>query len=847
MKKSLSILLIIAAIFVLYGGAVSMNDVLASRTYWENENEKMTADLNKLEDGLNYLKDNEQAYLDGNEKLAKNEKKLSDSEEELADGEKKLAEGEADLSDGERTLAEGMADYDKGKKEYDKGVADYKTAPAKLAEAEKKLAEAKAALEDGETSLESLATLISSIQQILDGYASFRSGYKGLRNGRVDAIVSARKDTSGIQNLMNILSAYMDRDKDAALAVNSFNEAGKYLDKQNPSAFTNEQYDGFKNYMSSSVTGMTNADTFFSNIRKNICSIADKYAAELSDVQKEAAKYSAIADKVVDLEDELEAATAEVKAAEEAYNKDPSNKEAAERLEKAKDKETGIREEVLKAKKDLKGETDVFQKELDKAQSLVTDDPKEVEAILLAYKVFIKDSKGDEVTYNVLRTALNTLGEGMNLSDYNNIADIGERNKAIQNRLNERPDQGGGYGYGFCIGTHVTALSNISDGIRDIQTNTIVGNIESANKWINGYAQITNEQTMSSLRTLSGAIAEVIGGILAGSDKELISSLNKAANKAGFKPQDFTPAAGSRLTKDLSSDARLENYYQDMNKVENAFKSILPGLKDKLEDGQKTIDAGYKSYNEGKKDYEQGLADYEAAPAKMAAGRKELEAGLRKLMDARRRLSEGRGQLADVRLQLEDGRRKLEDGREALEKGREMLSEYEEGEQQYRDDLAAVMAAEVYGDLDSIMDRRNGDDDFDNGDTHLEPDEGIDAVATAREYHEESGVIINKEITSRFIGTAAVLAAAVLALLAAFLSLRNKNRAAGVFSILTAATAGFAAAYGVNAGSEFSVIAGSQVSALPWIACGILAAAGLAHSIVNFSDANKRSSVGTHY
>ena len=65
MKKGLSVLLIAAALFGFYGGATSLNDVLASKDYWEEVGEKSTADMNKLEDGLNQLKDNEKAYLDG--------------------------------------------------------------------------------------------------------------------------------------------------------------------------------------------------------------------------------------------------------------------------------------------------------------------------------------------------------------------------------------------------------------------------------------------------------------------------------------------------------------------------------------------------------------------------------------------------------------------------------------------------------------------------------------------------------------------------------------------------------------------------------------------------------------
>ena len=75
MKKGLSVLLIVAALFGFYGGAVNLNDVLACKDYWEKEGEKSTADMNKLEDGLNQLLDNEEAYLDGLDQVKEGEEK----------------------------------------------------------------------------------------------------------------------------------------------------------------------------------------------------------------------------------------------------------------------------------------------------------------------------------------------------------------------------------------------------------------------------------------------------------------------------------------------------------------------------------------------------------------------------------------------------------------------------------------------------------------------------------------------------------------------------------------------------------------------------------------------------
>ena len=110
MKKGLSVLLIAAALFGFYGGAINLNDVLACKDYWEIKGEESTADMNKLEDGLNQLKENEQAYLDGVDALADGEQALADGEVALAKGQKTLAKGEADYAAAPGKLKKGKKD-----------------------------------------------------------------------------------------------------------------------------------------------------------------------------------------------------------------------------------------------------------------------------------------------------------------------------------------------------------------------------------------------------------------------------------------------------------------------------------------------------------------------------------------------------------------------------------------------------------------------------------------------------------------------------------------------------------------------------------------------------------------
>lgn len=158
MKKGLSVLLIAAALFGFYGGAVNLNDVLACKDYWEEEGERSTADMNKLEDGLNQLKDNEQAYLDGLDAVA--------------DGEEALAQGEQDYAEGQATLA--------------KGEADYAAAPGKLAAGRAKLKKGEASLAEAIAKQADLKKVKSKIEEVEPAYQPWLNKFDKLRTSIVD-------------------------------------------------------------------------------------------------------------------------------------------------------------------------------------------------------------------------------------------------------------------------------------------------------------------------------------------------------------------------------------------------------------------------------------------------------------------------------------------------------------------------------------------------------------------------------------------------------------------------------------------------------------------------------------
>ncbi|MBR3376270.1 MAG: hypothetical protein IKG44_01070 [Mogibacterium sp.] len=243
-----------------------------------------------------------------------------------------------------------------------------------------------------------------------------------------------------------------------------------------------------------------------------------------------------------------------------------------------------------------------------------------------------------------------------------------------------------------------------------------------------------------------------------------------------------------------------DKFMATMDKIMEAAPQLISEVTKAVKKGEKDLAAGTKKLNAGKAQYRQGLADYKAAPGKLA-----------------------------------DGRQQLEDGRKQLADGKAQLAQYEDGEQQIRDGLATLFNTEADLDLVSIADRLNGDGDFDNGDNHLEIEEGLNAVEVGRGYQAEDGDLITAEIMGRAVATGGLLAAGVLAVLAAILSFLKKNKAAGVFALLAAAAGAFGAFFGPAQGTYFSEIAGSTIGTLTWVAAGVLGAVALVHAIVHFA------------
>ena len=607
MKKGLSVLLIAAALFGFYGGATSLTDILASKDYWEEQGEKSTADMNKLEDGLNQLKDNEKAYLDG--------------QKTLADGEKQLADAEVQLEEGRATLAQ--------------GYADYAAAPAKLRAGEAAIAQGEKDYADGE---KKLATAQSLLSQLKAGVAELNDPNEGYPAWK----------------------------------------AGINLANKNP------QIDQFKT--NGSLDGK-----------------------KISAFKK-------------DLEDK-EASLAPLEQAYAGLTTISSGLQAA--------KDIPIPEEAP---------------------------PKESPLYPAWYAV---------QQLNVIYSNLSSAGlpvpkpsaPGSKGSAY--IDDCATYQAIIDQAAKQKSAESGGTDQNLA-----ELMATIRGGIE---------NCDNLLKLVAGKKKM-QDKLLPLLDQVKGnaQVEEKLGDV----DKII----------AGLKGNDMV-------------------FMATMDNIMAAAPGLIATVAQAVHDGQNDLAAGAAKLAAGKRELAQGYADYAAAPGKLADGEKQL--------------ADGEKQYADGKKQLEDGKKKL--------------AEYEDGEQQVRDGLATLMATKADPGLESILDRSNGDDKFDDANGHLQLDKGLEAVDTGRGYQADSGELITKEITNRAVGTAAGLGAAALAVLAAILSFLKKSKGAAVSAVLAAVAGGIGAGVGLSAGEYYSDIAGSTIGNTPFIAAAVLAAVAAVFAIVHFT------------
>lgn len=97
--------LIIASAAGAYVEVKAIDDVKDCKAYWEEVGEESTANLNKLEDGINTLSENHDSYISGKAQLAQGEKDYAAGVLKLENGRQELADGIAQYNSGKKTLA----------------------------------------------------------------------------------------------------------------------------------------------------------------------------------------------------------------------------------------------------------------------------------------------------------------------------------------------------------------------------------------------------------------------------------------------------------------------------------------------------------------------------------------------------------------------------------------------------------------------------------------------------------------------------------------------------------------------------------------------------------------------
>lgn len=695
MKKGLSILLVAAALFGFYGGATNLNDVLACKDYWEKAGEESTANMNKLEDGLNQLKENEQAYLDG--------------QDQVADGEKTLA-------DGEKTLADGEA-------QYAQGLADYAAAPGKLAAGRKKLAAGRADLAEAIVNRAKLYNVKSKIEGAEKSYQPWLQKFGKLRNDIV------QYDEAGNPNagVMYDLGA-------AAVGLATVNGA-------------------FDQIESAGTKGLEAANAGIAKIEDGVKGkIVDTVKAGMPEgTTDEQAKAYAEAKGLLD-DDKVQAAIASSDYAAQYKAANEGKAKAENFIKIANYLQTNYSPKLLAPAKKLNDTIDDVKGATYQASAL--------------RKAAAQDDAKDG------EDALNEL-----MSD-----------PMVINAVAAFPED----------------TASLVEGVKKV-----IGLTQNAQKSKSEY-----DKDYDALAP-NASLGKNIGDKVAAAATAILSNKDISGKLTGQQKEALKPYMSSKSITNLPN-------------IELLYGTMTLGT-DMKDDGKGSLLDNFATLKEGATGgiglYNDGIAD----------GRKQLNAGEKELAKGEADYAAAPGKLADAEKQLADGRQQLADGRQQLADGKAKLAEYEDGEQQVRDGLKTLTDTEADLELKSIADRLSGDVDFDNGDNHLELDEGLAAVEIGRGYQAEDGVLITKEITARAVGTGALLGAGVLAVLAAILSFLKKNKGAGIFAILAAAAGAFGAFYGTQAGTYFSSIAGSAVGATGWVAAGILGVVALVHAIAHFT------------
>lgn len=778
------------------------------------------------------------------------EKDLAAGEDKLADGYKQYNQGKKDykaapaklaaakkqIAQGEKDLAAGEAALATGKAQYAQGQADYKAAPAKLAAGQK---------------------AVSGLDQLIKGLEKAKTGFDSQwQPGFEKKATKPDGSDAGLQQARTLITNTLNGKQDDVALIETVAGKEGLLDNVNDDA----SYASFDTALNDLVDAFTTAaDTL------------TQFSA-LATSKAEDSKLTALKAGLMGATKDTDAEKAQVQGMDLNTMQGTYDNLNSQNLEAKKTAaEEGIKNlEKLKAagyeyipKEDGSGFTDVK----------VADKLTETETLLATVKGYISTRDGLKTLIDGRTQAASEIGAfaqqaGDKLGLVAKLSP--ELAQALNTSINTLAANSGSTtnkDYASAIDSLQGALTQLAAAL-DEKVKEIENNKKPLAAWDDGYQQLkAGQEDLAGSEALPYAFKQMLANetirkTLNDKAPKLIPALTlySSGKLAGEDMDDFDSDMKTVSSNVIPSALKIlraikgeANNQLAAGKADyKAAPAKLATAKAQIAQGESDLAAGRNKLSAGKKEYAQGLADYKAAPAKLAAAKKALAKGEKDLAAGKAKLADGKAQyaqgladfaaapakLADGRAKLADAEKQLADGRQELADGKAKLAEYEDGEQQVRDGLATLMATEPDGGLTSILDRRNGDADFDNGDNHLELDEGLEAVEVGRGYQADSGVLITKEITNRAVGTAAGLGAGALAVLAAILSFLRKNKGAGISALLAAAAGGAGIAVGTSAGTEFSSIAGSLVGATPWIAFGVLGGVALVHAIAHFASKN---------
>ena len=614
-KKGISILLIAAALFGFYGGATNLNDVLACKDYWEEEGEKSTANLNKLEDGINQLKDNEQAYLDGVDAVA-------DGEKTLAQGKEDLAQGEADYAAGEQALAEGAAKLAQGYKDYAQGQQD---------------------LADGEEALDSLDALIAGLNAIKSNYnKSYKPGIKTLIAGNHTIKNTLKENKSLVETIESLTGkdglysnavgakTYKKFDKAVVDLKDAFETTKETLTnykKMAESAATNKELSAAATSLNNDLIKDYDVPTMEENVSKLEAGIAD---AESKKAALEESK-AALEEKKVGLEtkkSELE-----------------SQKDSLDKLLEAGSIDQDTYDKKVKA---INNGISQCESRISQCESGIS----QYAAGISQYEAGIKQAQAQKAGLESaiegrsdLKTKVSAIADESLIAKIKAISP--ELGAGIEDCVNTICDENSTNSE---VATAVTKLQGYFQTLADTIGGVITkleASIKGFTEWDKGWQKLNKGQ-----HKLANGIKTVFNGALGSPTikSELTSSQIKALKKYKGSLLSNTGVAkfSVYMEQGTGSNASCLSTINSLLKVANGLKKS----------GTEAVVAGKQQLTDAAKQLAQGEKDLAAGQQELAEGAAKLEEGRQQLADGEKDLADGKKQLA----QYEDGEQQVRDG-----------------------------------------------------------------------------------------------------------------------------------------------------------------------------------------